>query len=100
MKMRVILSYAAREEFDDAAEWYLGAGVELRDRFVNAVNTAIQTAAERPLSFPVIFGSEVRWVLVKDFPYSVIYRLEFDQVFIFSVFHQSRNPIVWQGRID
>ena len=100
MKMRAILSYAAREEFDEAAEWYLAAGVELHDRFINAVNTAIQAAAERPLSFPVIFGSEVRWGLVRDFPYSVIYRLESDQVFIFSVFHQSRNPIVWQGRID
>lgn len=100
MKMPVILSFAAREEFDDAADWYLGVSVELRDRFVDAVNAAIASAAERPSSFPVIYGSEVRWVLVDRFPYSVIYRLEPDQVFVFSVFHQSRNPIVWQGRID
>jgi plasmid stabilization system protein ParE len=75
-------------------------GVELRDRFIHAVTVAIQAAAERPLSFSIISGTEVRRVLVKDFPYSVIYRLESDRVFIFSIFHQSRNPIVWRGRID
>ncbi len=100
MTMRSILSHAAREEFDDAAEWYFSAGVELRDRFLNAVNSAINAASERPLSFPVIFGTKVRRVLVKDFPYSIVYRLESDRVFIFSVFHQSRNPITWRGRID
>ena len=94
------LSLAAREEFDDAAIWYLAAGSELRDRFVHAVNATIRAIAKQPLSYPVIFGTDVRRSLVKDFPYSIIYRVEKDRVFVFSVFHQSRNPIIWRGRID
>lgn len=46
--MRLDISFAARKEFDDAADWYLTMeSAELRDRFVYAVNTAIQAAVER-----------------------------------------------------
>jgi toxin ParE1/3/4 len=39
-----------------------------------------------------------RRVLLKKFPFSVIYRPEPDGIVIFAVAHQSRRPGYWRGR--
>ena len=83
----------AIEYYDEQRE---GLGTEFRE----AVEAAINTIQERPLSYPVIARSNVRRVLTNRFPFAIIYRVESDMIVIVSVFHTSRNPIIWKGRID
>jgi len=43
---------------------------------------------------------DVRKAVVTRFPYIVLYREEAGEVLVISVFHTSRDPAVWQARLD
>jgi toxin ParE1/3/4 len=73
-----------------------GLGAEFRE----AVEAVLDNIQHRPFSYPVIAASNVRRVLTNRFPFAIIYRVENDMIVIVSVFHTSRNPIIWKGRID
>lgn len=47
----------------------------------------------------MIFG-EVRKALVRPFPYSVIYRIQGGRVVVLAVFHNKRDPKIWQSRAE
>lgn len=89
---------AARAEFDDAADWYKDHESEVRDRFVAAVDSAIFAVVNSPVSFPVVSGTNIRRALVRGFPYAVFFWFDDQHIVIISVFHTSRNPIIWRGR--
>lgn len=100
MSWKLEVRPAAREEFLEAAEWYLRDDVFAKDRFVRAVRETTDSIRTRPLTFPVIFGTEVRRATVHKFPYSVFFTVEENRIFVIAIFHDSRNPIIWRGRID
>jgi len=91
---------AAEIEATEAVQWYedeAGLGADLRDQ----IEISIERIAQSPNAFPVIYRLDVRRVLTHRFPYSIIYRVkDDDSVLIIAVFHHSRNPIIWKGRID
>ncbi len=91
---------AARREFDEACDWYKDEASDLRDRFVGAVENAISAVTQRPLAFPVVYGTRARRAVVETFPYSIFFIKDGFKVIILSIFHDSRNPIIWRGRID
>jgi len=91
---------AAEVEFDEAADRYRLEDKSLCDRFVHTVDICISKITERPFSFPVVEGSHVRRAIVERFPFAVYFILDETHVVILSIFHTSRNPIIWRGRID
>lgn len=90
----------ARMDFDEASDWYLREDPEVRDRFVAAVGKALQRVTERPLSYPIVFGSSVRRAIVEKVRYSIFFPEQDDLIIVHSIFHHSRNPIIWKGQID
>src|SRR2546421_146378 len=100
MTLELEFSPAARIEFDDGADWYLRQEPSLRAQFIAAVDAALAAILQSPNSFPVVFGSNIRRARVNKFPYVIHYIVQPDRILIYSVFHTSRNPIIWQGRID
>jgi len=100
MQFRVEIRPAARREFDEASDWYRDRDRNVRDRFVAAVGETIRKISRRPPAYPIVFGSGVRRARVPRFPYSIFYISKAETVFVISVFHDSRNPIIWRGRID
>ena len=99
MKARLEFRAAARAELDDAADWYFDQDPLLRDRFVISVDRTISFILKAPTSFPIVSGTMVRRALVRGFPYLVFYEFNDPIVTVLSVFHTSRNPIIWKGRI-
>lgn len=100
MKVELKLNPAARIDFDEAADWYAARGENLKVEFIEAVSGAFSRIVNSPLSFPIAYGSHVRKVQVKRFPYTIYYTIQSERILIYSVFHTSRNPIIWRGRID
>lgn len=93
------LSPAAQIDFDDAADWYGSYSDELRITFIAAIDAALELVRRSPASFPVVSGTQVRRAIVRKFPYIILFTLQSDHIFIYSIFHTSRNPIVWRGRV-
>jgi len=89
---------AAEFEFDEASDWYNLQNPSARDRFVLSVDAMISAITKRPLTFPVVEGNKIRRAVINGFPYSIYFVLDGDHIVILSIFHNSRNPIVWRGR--
>jgi plasmid stabilization system protein ParE len=95
----IILHEAAEEEMADAILWYerkeQHLGTDLREK----IEAAISKIQQNPDAHQVVEGSGIKRLLTERFPYSIIYAVEEDHTFIVSVFHTSRNPIIWRGRV-
>jgi plasmid stabilization system protein ParE len=98
MNLPLVFRSEARTEFDSAADWYEqqrpGLGVE----FVGKVHIVLDQIQQMPALFPVVYR-DVRQTIVRRFPYSVLYRVESDQILIVAVFHSRRDPAVWKVRL-
>ncbi len=55
---------------------------------------------KQPLAYPVVHQYDVRRALTQKFPYSIIFTVEEQSIFVIAVFHSSRDPMIWKGRID
>ena len=95
--MRVLFRPEARAEILEAKEWYEASVPGLGLEFARALDAAVQSAARMPLAFPSIDG-ECRRVLLRRFPFSVIYRVAADRLLVVAVFHHRREPGKWSGR--
>jgi len=90
----------ARAEFADAVEEYEddypGRGVRFRD----AVGREFRRIGTVPHTFPT-WGrrKDVRQVVVPNFPYKVIFRVEDEAAVIYAVAHDKRRPGYWQKRL-
>jgi toxin ParE1/3/4 len=97
MSLPVVLRRKARAEFDEAVDWYerqqAGLGFEFTDR-VQAVFDRISTTPE----MHAFVYRDVRKALVRQFPYSIFYRIRADQVVVLAVFHNKRDPNIWKSR--
>jgi toxin ParE1/3/4 len=97
MSLPVVLRRKAQAELDEAIDWYerqqAGLGVEFADR-VQAVFDQISATPE----MHAIVYSDVRTALIRQFPYSVYYRIRADRVVVLAVFHNKRNPNIWKSR--
>jgi toxin ParE1/3/4 len=88
----------ARREAREAAEWYAERGRMLGRRFRDELLAAISYAASHPLSCPPYLHG-TRRVLVKKFPYLVIFLDWQDRVFVAAVAHAKRREGYWKSRI-
>ena len=95
--MRARFVAAARLEFLAEVVYYSEVQPGLGERFAAAVEEATARAVGFPLS-----GSpsraKTRRIVVKDFPFSIFYRSEADEIVIFAVAHHARRPFYWQSR--
>ena len=99
MSLPVILHEAAELEAVEAITWYeneAGLGAAIREEIEATIERIIAT----PLAFPVIYGSAIRSSQTHRFPYSVIFTIDENQIFVVAIFHTSCNPLIWKGRID
>lgn len=91
MTYNVFIETRAREELEAATIWYEENLSGLGIRFTDAFSDIIDYLEKNAHSHPKIEG-EYRQLIMKKFPYFVIYKIENDAVKIIAVFHTSRNP--------
>jgi len=87
----------AEKELNEAAAYYASARPGLGDAFVSEVQRAVEALATSPFAGTAV-EKDVRWWLVRRFPYSVLYRVRDDHTRILAIAHQKRRPFYWRGR--
>ena len=90
---------AARREFLAQVAFYEKEEPGLGARFSLEVEDATARAVAYPLSGSPT-SKNARRILVKDFPFSVVYRLTDDGVTVLAVAHNSRYPDYWLPRVQ
>lgn len=88
---------SARAELEASAEFYETRLSGLGVRFLVAVEEAARRIAESPdAGAPMPGGFRKR--LVAGFPFSIIYRVWDEKVYLVAIAHQHRRPGYWRRR--
>ena len=95
--MTFIFHPEAEAEFIASIDYYEDREVALGYDFSTEVFAAIQSIVKYPDAWPVI-EDEVRRCLVNRFPYSVLYSIEQNEVYVLAVMHLRRHPDYWKYR--
>jgi plasmid stabilization system protein ParE len=88
---------AAESEIYSAAKWYKARSPTAALRFAAELNARIQLILDDPERWPM-FEANSRRILLRRFPFSIIYRLKGDVVSVLAVMHHRREPGYWMHR--
>lgn len=89
----------ARAEMRESVEFYEVHLDGLGFRFLAAVEQAAERISTHPEAGTPLAGG-FRKRIVPGFPYSIIYRVWEDYVYLVAVAHQHRRPGYWRERAD
>jgi plasmid stabilization system protein ParE len=88
----------AQEDLREAAEFYREqAGTALSQCLLAEFEHAVDLLLEHP-ALGAIWRHGRRRLVMRRFPYAIIYTVAQDQLRILAVAHQSRRPGYWRGR--
>jgi hypothetical protein len=87
----------AKDEFNEAIEYYEDCESGLGYDFSIEVHAAKQNIVNYPTAWPIV-EEDVRRCLVNRFPYGIIYSIERGEIFILAVMHLRRHPDYWKTR--
>lgn len=88
-------------EYTEAANYYLReASPDVADRFIKAVESAMEALVNSPTRWRVVEAPEIRRYVFNHFPFVIYYRWEplRERIVIYAVMHSSREPGYWHHR--
>lgn len=94
---QLIVSPEAELDIQNGFEWYEQYSPGLGSEFVRAVDSSFALIGRNPLAYPIVYR-QVRRLLIRRFPYGVMYIVEEDVITIIACFHVKRDPQQWQDR--
>ena len=94
--MQVVFRPEAEQEVIKAQAWYEACSPGLGYEFARAVEVAVEQAIRMPVAHPLI-AEGYRHVILRRFPYSILYVPSDSEILIVSCFHHKREPLSWLG---
>ncbi len=96
--MKVFFDDLAKEEYNDAVEYYEFQIEGLGKRFKEEIKRALKTIKRFP-AIGAVESGEIRRFLLHKFPYKILYSIEHDYIYIIAVAHFHREPTYWIKRL-
>jgi plasmid stabilization system protein ParE len=87
----------AEAELRASANYYDLQQSGLGERFIAAIEFALNGIVDAPLTWPVL-EQDVRRKLTRVFPYAILYSVESDRIFVLAVMHCHQKPGYWRTR--
>jgi len=87
----------AQTELREARDWYEARLPGLGLEFARAVDGALAVVVRMPDAFPAL-RPDVRHVVLRRFPYSILYAYERDDIIVLRVHHHRQAPTRWHRR--
>jgi plasmid stabilization system protein ParE len=88
----------ATKEARKAWLWYRKRSTRVGGRFQKALEQAIEQIAAQPNRWPEYYHG-TRFIMLKRFPYIVVFRATDTEVQIIAVAHAHRRPAYWARRL-
>lgn len=95
--LEITLHENADEEFKAAIGFYESRLTGLGDTFYRRVSEGFDLILAQPFAGQPL-SDNYRRFLMRQFPYSIVYRVESDLVYVLAVAHWSRRPGYWKAR--
>lgn len=88
----------AEADIESAVRWYDDRREGLGTDFLLCLEAALSQIQRRPKTFSSGFR-QTRWMMMRRFPYLVVYRIESAGIVVHAVYHSRRDPSGWQERL-
>ena len=88
----------AEVEMTEAALYYEACAAQLGERFLDTVQLGVEQIQESPITWPSI-GYGIQRYLLPQFPYSLLYRDDPEEIVVIAVMHQKKRPYYWIDRL-
>jgi plasmid stabilization system protein ParE len=88
----------ARQEFDEAFNWYAIRSPTAAAGFAAEVDAAIEKISSDPLRFAKTYAG-CQYCMLDRYPYSVIYYHKNRRVTVVAIAHAKRRPGYWKLRL-
>lgn len=98
MRLPVVLRHQAAEELLAACGYLEAQRKGLSTRLIGEVRRVIDRISTHPELHGIVL-KDIRRAAVRRFPYSIFYRVTPARIDVLAVFHDSRDPVVWQSRV-
>jgi len=95
---KVLFHPDIQHEVKASYAWYQQQAEGLGDDFLVELEAAYDAIIELPHTWPK-FQRRFRRFLLNKFPFSIVYRLEHDTIYVVAIMHHSRKPYYWQNRV-
>ena len=89
----------ALDELIQSAEYYEARAGGLGESFLDEAEHAVADVSESPERWPY-FLLNARRRLLDRFPYSIVYVVEAERIYILAIMHQRRRPGYWKKRLN
>ena len=90
---------AAEAEHLETVAYYELNRPGLGASYLAEFETALEKVCAAPRRYPIERQPEIRRILLKRFPFAVLYRVINDVVQVLAVAHYRRRPEYWLGRL-
>ena len=94
----MILHPEGLDEFNEAAVYYEERSAGLGLRFVDAIESGFRQIERSPITWRCMRG-DIRRLLVKTFPFGIVYAPIEGEIFVLAIMHLKREPDYWLGRL-
>jgi len=99
MTLAVLFRPEAGSDLLETRDWYERQQRGLGEAFANSVDETVDRIAAMPQMYAVVFR-DVRRVKLRRFPYLIYYRVSSELIEVSAVLHGSRDPKLWQERVN
>jgi len=99
MTLAVVFRPEAQADLLETRDWYERQQQGLAEAFADSVDEAVDRIEAMPQMYAVVFRDVHRGRL-RRFPYLIYYRVLTDRIEVIALLHASRNPKLWQERVN
>jgi plasmid stabilization system protein ParE len=87
-------------DISEAIDWYERQQPGLGEQLTDELRKCIRSLRINPLLYRIRHTrNRVRWVLIRRFPYRVVFVVEGSAITILAVTHAKRHDRHWKGRV-
>ena len=87
----------AADEFEEAVVYYEDCQTGLGKQLSQEIDAAIQLILAFPNAWTTL-ENEIKRILIRRFPFGLLYILRNDEIYILAVMNLNRNPSYWKKR--
>jgi plasmid stabilization system protein ParE len=95
---RLVVRRQAESEIAAAMEWYQARNPAAAQRFADSIEEALLAVQPNPFHHQAIEG-EIRRLVMRTFPYSIVYFVAVSEAVVIACVHTSRDPTIWRERL-
>lgn len=100
MIKQITIEPEAENDLTTSYDWYEERRIGLGKEFLSAFESVVEQLTRFPESGPIANYKDYRRILLKKFPFEVIYFIKNSNIFILAVFHVKMSDEKKQSRMN